>query len=635
MAFQEIILPEFVYSKRTVKISVFCDASLSIETPTRLVIASIGDLSERIDVVAGTYELQNVEITAYDNYDNEPEGFWKRVFSGAETPQLWITVDEGAGDTVYCIGSALLNTDSWRDYYLSADGAVYKRNVTFTVADVITVLQDVSVDDVATECLSHKIVDSLFASKPTISSLTPSGAGTETVGYRIAACTATDEDIWGNEVVTTNAPNGWGSVAIAWGAITGIHHYNIYRTTDSISNSIGLIGTLGVFSSPSFTDTGTGANPITQKAREYVCINDIFASFIAVAFGQTFDRANAIITENINNLRYSSDSVTSANCHSLYVSVESMTPGNILYWKNRYKTAWELFFALCKNFALIPRHFYDLSSSTHKIEFLTRENSYSTEISFSATTKESSHSSDTLTKINSVEAHRANGKNKYIVGYPIDAEQYDLSVSCEYVAGTIIGTPMTMGGTVLFGGYTIPKLYINSTTGFTEGKAYVESVSGEFEELEYGGIGVDAGKPYISMVTSKNSFYAGSNVYPADPQVSHGEMLFTFNGTSIETVTSMSYWNAQTKTLTSQDNGALHLASLRDYLRYRLTIKKQSYHKTYGNMSSTESGVTSQANTRICKRMTINNGLVSLSHYASEVVKSIQSNTADILWIAE
>lgn len=636
MAYQIITLPSFTYMHRTVSIAVHADSLLALTTPTKNTVVSIGDSVERLDVVAGTYEMQNLEVTVVDNYDNEPEGFWRRVFNGAEVPRLWILLDEGAGNTVYMIGSAVVNAAKWDDKYLSSDSTQFVRHMTFTIADIITTMQNVSVDDVATECLNHTVIDNLFSTKPNITSFDYSGAGTATVGYRIAACSSTDEDIWSTEVVTNTAPNGWGSVTVHWSAVSGVDHYVVYRTTDTVSQGIGRIGTAAALSYPQFTDTGFSPTASTQKTRTYVCIQDIMAAFIAVAFGQTFARANAIMTENVNNLRFSSSNVSAVNAHSLYVPVDSMTSGNSLYWGARYANAWDLFFALCKNFALVPRHYYDLtvSPNLHKIEFLTRENAYSTTISFANTPMSGDHSPDNLAKIASVECHRASGKNKYPVGTPVDAASYDLSVACEYVASNTVGVNQTAGAAVLFGGYTIPKLYISSIGGFSSGIAYVANGS-EYEAINYTGAGTEGGLAYLANVTAKNSFSSSGKVYPGDPEVSYGERLYTYNGTSVQPVTSAGYWDASTGSLQAETSGDLLLAALRDYLYARLATKKQRYRKSFGNIAATEGATTSHANVHICKRMNINNGIASLTHYASEVRKSLMANTAEIEWIQE
>jgi hypothetical protein len=229
-----------------------------------------GDLVERLDPIAGTYDVDTLDVDYVEDYSDagHPEGFWMAAIGGTYL-DLQITLDEGAGATHVFYGRLLKEKTELDEYVLS--GSTYGRRGTMRFVSHLMTLRDVTTADLIT-------------------------------------------------------------------------------------------GANAVFTTPTWNNTGN------ERIIQY---REIISQLLASALGgQTADADDVTVLDDNLQDNTSHDGIT-----YWYISEFSL---NALAVK--YPNAFDLISQLLKQFFLIPRYYYDVTNSRHKIQLFTRGTSFATQV---------------------------------------------------------------------------------------------------------------------------------------------------------------------------------------------------------------------------------------------------------------
>jgi hypothetical protein len=108
---------------------------------------------------------------------------------------------------------------------------------------------------------------------------------------------------------------------------------------------------------------------------QVIKLSDFMNSFVKTVFNTTFDPLDIALQGF--DLKLAEQTYS-----NLYLLAKVKSSGawfglfNTDKWPSTYATAFDLFTAICRSLAVIPRHYYDVANSRHRIELLTRGTSF-------------------------------------------------------------------------------------------------------------------------------------------------------------------------------------------------------------------------------------------------------------------
>ncbi|MBE3139044.1 MAG: hypothetical protein IMZ53_00510 [Thermoplasmata archaeon] len=162
----EVLLP-IVYNNPVgvVKCYLYHDISINsvnvdLVYPTTVPLLSVSPIRESIDAEAGVTEFDNVDIEVKEDYTNHTEGFWHRLINGYPLLdfEMMFTIVEGDDETFCFRGKIYRNNIEETEHYLdntTGTPSVVVRGMAFKLVSSLSVLEEVSIADLITECKLH------------------------------------------------------------------------------------------------------------------------------------------------------------------------------------------------------------------------------------------------------------------------------------------------------------------------------------------------------------------------------------------------------------------------------------------------------------------------------------------------
>jgi hypothetical protein len=250
------------------------------------------------------------------------------------------------------------------------------------------------------------------------------------------------------------------------------------------------------------------------------------------------------------------------------------------YFGNTFPDTLSAIGHICKHFAAYPRYFYDTDASLHSIELLARGRQSTETTPDGDVLTPSFQTVDCNLSPKCIHAYRSSGKDE---AYPISGADvaYDLDFGMSYVVMEIelLASQTYEGQTGYFYGMDYQQLYSFAS---------------------------DAGKITFSRIDGVEYYDYASTSYVA----ASSRVLKDFNG--------VAYLKAYL-----QEAFVLFFRTMTN--RYR-----KMFRRSYGDLTSTKSAVSSQMNSKPCAKIIINDGISSKNFYVNEVRKSISTNKLEL-----
>lgn len=153
MALTTYILPDVVAQVGTIGVTLLCDTA-GLSVPTQQTIQMIGEVSEQLDDTPTGLELSTLKVDILDSTEDYDHGFWFKVFNDSTDVRLFMTLDEGSGDTFFFYGTSNPQFVEWNERYT---GTVKIRTATVEWTDTAAILFDTPTNDWITEVLTNDV----------------------------------------------------------------------------------------------------------------------------------------------------------------------------------------------------------------------------------------------------------------------------------------------------------------------------------------------------------------------------------------------------------------------------------------------------------------------------------------------
>jgi hypothetical protein len=132
--------------------------------PTKQVFLNIGDIKESIDMEVGFTDIDQVDVTVAEDYSIISEGFWHKLINENPTitVEILFSLMEGANETFLFRGTVYrqdtINTEFYLDEISDTPPTAWVRGLQFKLTSSFQLLQNVTMADLDTECLTHQVV---------------------------------------------------------------------------------------------------------------------------------------------------------------------------------------------------------------------------------------------------------------------------------------------------------------------------------------------------------------------------------------------------------------------------------------------------------------------------------------------
>jgi hypothetical protein len=397
------------------------------------------------------------------------------------------------------------------------------------------------------------------------------------------------------------------------------HYLNTVETTVERTVKLRLVSLIGalkdVTADTVISELLTHENAIADTWT----IESILGSIVASGFSQAYATTNVLIRgTDIRLFKADVSTVVAVEDALVYGNSDPdtdiprgyfntpATNDNPHHWASRYGSAYDLLMSLCLNFGWVARYFYGQADGTyagdatdqHRIEFITRGNSYAGLVTPEGGVVKSMLISDTPSKIANVKVS-------------------DLQTTMEQV-----------------------------TTGVYDRPTYFSWAANGRESAQ------TLGPRWVSNPVAGLSMTEPGKFIEFDMDFSPEFILDPFNTTGFlfYRYRSLHYDNGAGGTLPIQlvgfyDYQADAWRDLYDHIQTalvlyysrRFTEGRKMYERTYSGLKFTESGVASHLNIKPMKRIEIND-LISTdpdTYYATEIRKDFENDEVTVLWIQE
>jgi len=368
--------------------------TITLTNPGSIGPFEIGEFAERVEIKSGTIEMPSVQLTVAENYSTHAEGFWFKLFTQSvdlELPTLRFYLNEGSGDTFLFWGVVDLTTVQTDEMYIS--GSTYKRPVVrFTIISNLKLLEAIDAAAYIAAVATHAVDENLLAQVSDLG-YTVTGGAAGTYGYRVAVRDTNYEFVWCDELVITDGPTTLDAshyIDLSWTGIGGAANYAIYRTQGGPDQGFITAGAGNSFHDDGVAAGTVGSTQSQRSCRQFVSLADFFREAVVQGLGSTY--VTSLLTLDTHDVRPMYDS-TSYDVESIYILIKDnygtasgpdwvYTP----YWDTadgeclltRFGSILSLLGHICNHFAYYPRYYYDIATSRHKIELLTRGRAGST-----------------------------------------------------------------------------------------------------------------------------------------------------------------------------------------------------------------------------------------------------------------
>ena len=138
----------------TLKIYMNSDLA-GLTVPSSQTIMVNNDLTEKIDVVGGTMDVEQIDLDFVEDYTNYAEGFWHKLLQRTTT-QIQLTLDEGSGETHLFFGIVQQGATPLTEISLTA-GAI-QRQGTMHVLSFLAQLKLVTLQSVIDACFASGLI---------------------------------------------------------------------------------------------------------------------------------------------------------------------------------------------------------------------------------------------------------------------------------------------------------------------------------------------------------------------------------------------------------------------------------------------------------------------------------------------
>jgi hypothetical protein len=313
------------------------------------------------------------------------------------------------------------------------------------------------------------------------------------------------------------------------------------------------------------SNTSTGADD------RFCAIFALLASITKVGFGQSYD-INDILKQT-DDIQFKDSGGTWHGLEDVCVFAgidtfawDILTETGFLIYK--YPSAYELLVGICKSFHLVPRYFYNTTTSRHSIELLTRGRSYS------ASTYSVPEKSTAILEAYRTQSVMTSQKNKFDTGGGLAT-----AVDKRYVFD---GTYTT--NAVLFGGRESEQ---------------------DFD--------------YLFILKDTEETFDNTSGFPID---TFGYMLYTDSAR----ITDSRFWDYATGATSTSTFLMLR------YAIGRFGQSKRGYERVYPTIKANDGSTDSHANNYCLRTTSIADGLTTRTMYAVEVTKNVITGKSTILW---
>ncbi len=554
----------------------------SLVVPSGGFILSLGEFTERVDILIGALELPSVQVRCLDICNSTyTRGFLYYCFAESrstytDVPQLHFILNEGAGDTSLFWGRIDIPSVQFTEV---STITTKEKFVEFQVVDVLQAARYISWGTLITEMKALAEDNEALDSRPVLTLSNGGASGTTHYTYRVAARTAAGEQLWGDAVEITNGPeslNQTDHILIEWDAITGATEYAVYRTATTSTLNLGYIGKVAA---PwvSFQDSGLGGDDSNAQSKysawKYVSLKKIMAEILYLASGGSYNADTAVFANN--DIRY--DELFGANLYVLLWyntgTLDSPVMGYTPFFDSTDLTVYSglggrtvlnWFGDFCRGLLGIPKHYYSITNARHEIELLTRGRVGANYLTMGDVIS-SEVSTQQYQTLDRVRAYRVVEEEDY----------YELNLMhTPGVAQNVLEVPLQF----LFQSdpaiNSYEKYYVvNSTSG-------LGNIFAPVAKVEY--------YDYTTMA-----------------------------------------WVEPTATVETQEAVCQYYANL------GRTREKRTIRRRYATVKAATTGAAAQTNLRLCQRTQISDGAATKTFYAHEITKDIVNDTSEVLWIEQ
>jgi len=368
-----------------------------------------------------------------------------------------------------------------------------------------------------------------------------------------------------------------------------------------------------------------------------VLMSDLLASIVSVGFDQTYDAAAAQVRSTDFKMEFNGGEVEKniEDCYMLtktiyqeappllqtsskngYLDGENDDANNPHRWESEFADGFSLLTRIALNFGWVVRYYYGKTDGTydaatpannlHRLEFLTRGNSYAGLITPEKGIKQSTLFSDSVIKtsnIRVVDVHAAHTTVSWSVG----AGYLDHTVGESWAIDGIEVDgydPQTASALLLTDNFAVRPSPKFAEFDLGIGLLFIVSYAVSTDELSL--------NDYRGLFTEE----AAS---PGEFQFANGARYYDYNAaTWVTGVTNM-------------------VTAVMQYYNRRFSPGRRMYERTYGSLKFDDTGVTSHSSITPLKRIEIydQNTAADVVYYATEIRKDFENNETTVLWIEE
>ena len=341
----------------------------------------------------------------------------------------------------------------------------------------------------------------------------------------------------------------------------------------------------------------------------YILVGDMVACMLVEAYGQTFTSGDVVIPTP-DDIEYFGDTENAWHgLDELYVYTDTgyfLSSDTANYLALRYQNALDFLGAICRNFGVIARRVND-ASGDHQIELLVRGDNYGTTITLGDLIEESNVRFDISERPVFINVSMENNAEDFAAWF--DGLNTDAPIGYRRNTPNYITT----------GGGNLQKIRTENSrrSGALRGGRNKEPININWDlDIDLLWMANEDG------TLSHSSRHAHTLLYVYDEG----------NTTMRPADTTRYYDYVAASTATAENYGHEALCK---YYHFRYSSGRRGYRRTYKGLTATESAVTSFANLRALKRITIDDGLISATFYAQRVSKNLLANRVTIDWVQE
>lgn len=336
-----------------------------------------------------------------------------------------------------------------------------------------------------------------------------------------------------------------------------------------------------------------------------ISLQDIIASIVYVCFGGSYDttaaqfRNDDIQFQDPTFLSWTGASGIDLNRTWVAKSLIDLTSSqNNVWWGLQFSSCYDLLRAICLSFGWVGRYYFGQADGTykgdgsdiHRLEFLTRGQSFANFVTPEKGITESTLYSDTVIKNQNIRVSDIQQASDF---YNNGGARYDYTVGNAYAID---------GAEVVAQAPSVTSL----------GDTFPVNTAPNFAKFD-----LDVNAQFILRTT-----YGGGSL---TDNLHRAVRLSGYVATA-------RFWDYKAGAWVTDTN---YVNVLMKYYNRRFSPGRKMYQRKYGSMKFTLSGVTSQANLKPMVRIQINDFIATQNYYATEVVKDFQGGSSTVTWVQE